>query len=179
MLLICVQVFIHSTLLFNNKALWVAECALSIWCVWVRAQKPVNVCVRLHIHPNLHTYSLHVWCECSGVVSVCVSFTLLCMTKYVSVVRYYFTLLVFVYLCIPYCHLWDDESFFNWIPCFCLIKWQRALSHPTCNINSILSLLISVRLHNYIMAQTSGTVWHFCSICYAAVSNKCQTSSKR
>ena len=54
-------------------------------------------CVRLHIHPNLHTYMLCVWCVCVHAcmcvcmhacrqlwvrgccVSVCISFTLLCL----------------------------------------------------------------------------------------------------
>ena len=63
------------------------------------------------------------------------------------------------------------------IPCFCLIKWQIALSRRKRTINTILFINISYIII-IIMAQTSGRVWHFGSICDAAVRNKCRTSSE-
>ena len=105
-------------------------------------------------------------CECKGVVFHCVSVSL-----------------CFVWLSKPMCSnilcYWFLHDYLC-TPCFCLIKWQRVLSHGTCNINSI--LLITVWLYNYIMAQTSGRVWHFSSVYEAAVTwvrNKCRTSSQR
>ena len=47
-------------------------CTLNLMCVAACTETCEHVCVRLHIHPNLHTYSLHV-CVC---VCVCVPATL-------------------------------------------------------------------------------------------------------
>ena len=60
--------------------------------VWAQTQKPVNMCVSGYTSILIYTQSkcvcvcVHVRagdCECEAgiVVSVCVSFTLLCMTK--------------------------------------------------------------------------------------------------
>ena len=101
------------------------------------------VCVRLHIHPNLHwhMYSLRAcvrvcvcvrtrackrFCECEGVVFQCVSVSLYFVWLSNVLLYYWFSC---EYLCIP---------------CCCLIKWEiRCVGH----VHGNLWTCVCVRLH--------------------------------